>query len=79
MMKEENPAFPSEWARQQLLRQGREAGVGEQVGSGRRVQSWMRTGGVSRAREGSRRQWEEDGGWYQAANRSLGRGRDAGQ
>ena len=27
MMKEENPAFPSEWARQQLLRQGREAGM----------------------------------------------------
>ena len=27
MMKEENAAFPSEWARWQLLRQGREAGV----------------------------------------------------
>ena len=27
MMKEENAAFPSEWARWQLLRQDREAGV----------------------------------------------------
>lgn len=59
--------------------QGREAVEGEWAGSGRQVQSWMRTGGVSRAREGSRRQWEGDGGWNQAANRSLGRGRDAGQ